>query len=64
MRNQMELQRKLVKVGMNAYGYTAVGNVSELQIFSVQFVNNCIDFWRWPYHISARYKVHANLSVL
>lgn len=32
--------------------------------FSVLLVNNCIDFWRWPYHISAGYKGQVNLYVL
>lgn len=57
MRNQMEWQRKLLQPGMNAHGYTTVGNVLKPQVvvfFSVQFVNNCIDLWRWPYHMSAR----------
>lgn len=50
----MELQRDLQKATGNVYGYTTGVNVLKPYFFLL--VNNCIDFWRWPYHISAGYK--------
>lgn len=65
MRNQMEWQRKLLQPGMNAHGYTTVGNVLKPQVFFFFLSSlSIIASTSGGGHITCLQEVQVNLSVL